>query len=101
MKRELVSGWEDALQCDAEVEGKVRLHVLVSLPAADAGDCRGKDRRQVRRGPVNPTGCLREEVSVESRDARSGLGGLECMGVRRHFRNRNRMRLLAAAFAQA
>jgi hypothetical protein len=99
-KRESVSGWKDALQCDAETQGEERLPILMRLASADIGDGsrvhRGKIGNSVVR-IVRPA----EEISIRRGDptGRDRRGGHD-MGMGGHLGDRDRNGLCAGTFTQ-
>src|SRR3954465_12372721 len=77
--------WVDALQCDAEVQSEIRLHVQVRL-AASYGRHSGRERHEVCWGAIGVGDAA--EIGVGGRGVRLGGrgGGIHPMGVGRHFR---------------
>src|ERR1041385_5485138 len=77
---------EDALQRDAEVQHEERLHVQVSLVAADVGDGRGVHRRQVVVGRLIKMGRSAGELITGGDDQIAvDRGGVEGVGMRRNL----------------
>ena len=95
----LVRRGEDPLQCDAERESQERLHVQVCLAATDVPYGTREQRSQVRWGGV---AIARGAHHVTGRHgaARVGRRRLCDVRMRRQLRDRQRVRLLAAALAQ-
>src|SRR3954453_6447012 len=92
---------ENALQRDAEVQHQERLHVEMSLTAADSGDARGIERDQIIVGT---------EIRLLGGDTREGAHrnglragrarGIQRVYVGRDLRNGKGMRLLAASLTE-